>query len=161
MYVALHGDEFRLVVLIDDRWCAGGLGLVPFAIDFGKWMNVVRGLVVIDDLKLLIHLERKDVRNILAAFLVEGCCLTRRGVVGSAGGDVYDDIFEAVVRASDNRFRRYWSGVLLGAARLLGHIDGLRLCGSSFVGGFSADRAAASAGVQQLGGENQRDRSDG
>src|ERR1700730_918213 len=100
MYVALHGDEFRLVVLIDDRWCAGGLGLVPFAIDFGKWMNVVRGLVVIDDLKLLIHLERKDVREVLAAFLIEGCGLGGRGIVWSAGGNVHDDICEAVVRAS-------------------------------------------------------------
>src|ERR1700687_1854397 len=158
MDVALHRNELRLAEFFGKRRSPGRLRLIPLVIDFSQGMNVVRRLIVIDDFERLIHLEGKDVRNVLAAFLVEGCGLAGRSVVGSAGGDVNHNIFEAVVRSGDHSFSHNWGRVLLGAARFLRHVNGLGLCGSSFVSDFAADSAAAGPGVQQGRGKNQRGR---
>src|SRR5437899_3373099 len=148
MHIALHGNEFGLIVLVDDRWRAGRLRFVPLTIYFGKRMNVVRGLVVVDHFELLIHLKSEDVWDVLAAFLVERRRFARRSIVGSPGRDIDDDIFQAVARANDDRFRHDRSGVLLGATWLLGHVDRFGLCWRAFVGDFPTDGSTAGPRLQ-------------
>src|SRR6266403_2672920 len=69
--VAFHGDEFHLVVLIHDGRCARRLRFVPLAVDLGERMDVMRGLIFVENLEWLGHLKRKDVRYVTAALLGE------------------------------------------------------------------------------------------
>src|SRR5271170_7031742 len=70
MNVALHRNEFRFVILRVDGRRSGRLRLVPFRIYFREWMDVMRCLIVVEDLQNLARLHRQDVRKILAALLV-------------------------------------------------------------------------------------------
>ena len=71
MNVALHRNELRFVILLDIRRRAGGLRFVPLAIDRRARVNVVRRLVVIDDLQFLIDLKRQNVRRVVTALLIK------------------------------------------------------------------------------------------
>src|SRR6266403_179462 len=142
MHIAFHRNEFGLVVFVEDRRGARGLGLVPLAVNFGQGMNVVRGLVVINDFQGLVNLKSEDVRNILATLLVKGCRLARGGVVWSARRNVHHHIFKAVARSGHHRFGRNRRGVLLGAAGLLGHVNGFGFCRRAFICHFSTDAAS-------------------
>src|SRR5258705_864213 len=69
MNVTLHGNEFRLVVLVDYGRSSRWLPFVPFAVDLGERVDVMRGLIFIQNFEWLVHLKRKDMRQIAAAFL--------------------------------------------------------------------------------------------
>src|ERR1700694_503189 len=69
MNVTLHGDEFHLVVLVDYGRCSRGLRFVPLAVDLGEWVDVMRGLIFVQNLEFLVHLKRENMRQIAAAFL--------------------------------------------------------------------------------------------
>src|ERR1700741_292499 len=86
MDVALHGNELLLSKLFRERRSARRLRCIPFAIDLGERVNVMRSLIGVDDLKLLAQAHGKNVGDVLASFLSEGDGLRRRGsLVGSAG----------------------------------------------------------------------------
>ena len=50
----------------------GSLAMVPFAVDLGHWMDVVRHRVRVDDLKRLAHLDPHHARAKPAAALIDG-----------------------------------------------------------------------------------------
>jgi len=77
MHVALTAINSACRIVNDGGVLA--VAFVPFAIDLGERMDVVRRLVIVDHFERLIHLEGEDVRNILAAFLVK-----RYGSLGAA-----------------------------------------------------------------------------
>ena len=90
MDVALYGNEFRLRELFGEWRCSRRLRLVPLVIYFCQRMDVVRGLIVIDDFQFLIGLESEHVRDVAAALLVKCHRLRRRRFVRSACGNVHD-----------------------------------------------------------------------
>src|SRR5208283_5546228 len=58
MDVALHGDEFFLVISVGERGSLCRLDAVPFAIDLGQRMNIVRERVAIGEADVLAHAHR-------------------------------------------------------------------------------------------------------
>jgi hypothetical protein len=105
--------------------------------------NIVRGLVFIEDLEFLIDLEGENMWNVAAAFLREGGDGGRSGVIGSAGRDVDDDIFNSVAWSGDNGLVSWRSRVHLGTHGFFGHIDGLHFCGSAVISDSAGDGATA------------------
>src|SRR5882762_4001086 len=71
MDVAFHRNELHLVVLIGDGRSAWRLRLVPLTVDLSQRVDVMRGLIFVGNLEFLVHLKRKDMRYIAAAFLRE------------------------------------------------------------------------------------------
>ncbi len=63
MNVALHGDEFLLFELFRKRRRSRRLRLVPLMIYFGERMDVVRGLIVVNDFQFLVGLKSQNVRE--------------------------------------------------------------------------------------------------
>src|SRR6266851_910114 len=146
MDVALHRDELGLVVLVDNGRRTWGLRLVPLVVDFCQRVNVVGGLIFIQDLEFLIDLKREDMRQIAAALLRENCCLRRRRLIWGSRRNVHHHIFQRVVGTGYHGFRRRRRRILLRAAGLLRHVDGLLLCRCPFVGHLAAHGAAARYG---------------
>ena len=73
MDVALHGDgNFGTSEGLHDGLSSWRLRFVPFAIVLGDGMDIVCGLIGIDDRKRLAGLQGQDVGMILAALLVDG-----------------------------------------------------------------------------------------
>src|ERR1700674_3494806 len=143
MNVALHRDELHLVVLINDGRSARRLRVVPLAIDLGQRVDVVGGLILIQDFERLVHLKRKNMRPIAAALLRENCRLRGRSLIRRSCRNVHHDIYERIVRAGNHRFGRRRSGVLFRATRLFGHVDRFLLGWRSLVSDLAADGAAA------------------
>src|SRR5450432_3719165 len=106
-------------------------------------MDVVRSLVVIQDVQGLIHLKGKNVGQVLTALLGEDGSLGRRCIVRRTCRDINHHVLERVIRSGNNGFGSYRSGMLLGATGLLGHIDGLLFGRGAFVSDFTGNSAAA------------------
>src|SRR5260370_3781471 len=119
MDVALHRDELRLAEFFDKRRSSRGLRLIPFVIDFGQGMNVVRSRIVVHDFKFLVDDHRNAVRYILAALLVDRTRLCRRGIIRPPPPDLYNHVQHRVARAPHNRFLPNLLRTLLAAAPLL------------------------------------------
>src|SRR5277367_2758426 len=139
MDVALYGDEFRLVPLRIYRRRAWRLRLVPFLICFRQRMDVVRGLVVVENLQLLARLHGQHVRQIFTAFLIVAHALRRSCGAFIAGGNVNYHPLQGVARTGGDVLRQDRSGVLLGARRFLGHINRPHLRRRSGVGHLAGD----------------------
>src|SRR5271168_5000430 len=60
MDVALHRDEFGLVIFFLDRWPTWRLGFIPLIVLLREGMNVVRSLVIVDNLKFLPDVHRQN-----------------------------------------------------------------------------------------------------
>src|SRR5882757_440820 len=156
MDVALHRNKFGLVILFGNWRRSRWLRLVPFAVDLWQRVNVVRGLVRVGDFQRLVNLECQYVRYILAALLLELHYLAGSVFVRNARRDVNHYIVERIVRTSNHSLGRDRSGVLLGATRLLGHIDGLLFGGRALIGHFTADGSAAWHGMDDDSANGQR-----
>src|SRR5215469_17257613 len=115
MQFAADPNEFGLVVFDGEGWCAGRLRAVPLLVVASYGVNGVSDGIIVLHPDLLIDAQGEDVRRIAAAALVESDDGTARGFVRSAGGDIDDDVLEAVVGARDNAFGHRRRAVELGA----------------------------------------------
>src|SRR5713226_3071836 len=71
--VALHRDgHFLAGKALRNRRSAGGLGLIPLAVELGNRMDIVGGLVVVADFERLASLQPDHARAVHAALLVHG-----------------------------------------------------------------------------------------
>src|SRR5271157_6667842 len=105
MHVALHGNEFRLVVALANRRRTRRLRFIPLAIPLRLWMNVVDGLILVGDLQFLIDLEGQQVRDVPATLLRESRGIGRSRVDWRSRGNVDDHILQAVADAGYDGFR--------------------------------------------------------
>jgi hypothetical protein len=64
--------------MIGKRRSSRWLGLVPLMVGLGQRMDIVRSLVVIDDLQFLSRPQSQDMRYVLASLLGKGQGLRRR-----------------------------------------------------------------------------------
>ena len=69
MEIAFYGDELFLIIGVGKRWRAGGLDLVPFAIDFGERVNVVGKRIAVGDPDLLANAKGADLGGVLATLV--------------------------------------------------------------------------------------------
>src|SRR5258706_14208795 len=140
MYVTFHRDEFWFVVLLGNGRCPGRLRFSPVAVHFGQRVNVMRGLVVVEDLKFLIDVHGQNVRNVLATFLFVGDCLCRDlTIVWCYGRNIHHHVVQRVVGTGDNCFGSHGCSMLLGAAGFLGHVDRFLSGRRAGVGHFAAN----------------------
>src|ERR1700693_1791667 len=140
--IALHRNEFRLVELLLNIWRARWLRLIPLAVYFGQRMDVMRCLVCVHNLQFLAGMQRDYVRGVLTALLSKGHSL-RRGIgVIRPCRNVDNDVLQRVVRTGHHCLGCYRRVVLLGATRLLRHVDRLLFDRSAGIGHFATDRAA-------------------
>src|SRR5437762_2598664 len=142
MDIAFDRNEFHLVVLIGDRRSAWRLGLVPLTVDLSQRVDVMRSLILVRNLEFLVRLKRQDMRQIAAAFLRQYRSFRRWRLIGSSRRNVHHHIFQRVVRTGYDRFRRRRRRILLRAAGLFGHIDGLLLGRCPLIGYLAAHGAA-------------------
>lgn len=100
MDIALYRDhDFGLDELAIERSIAWALAVVPFAIDLGHRVNVVRDRVGVDDLERLVHLNSEDAWVKPAAALIDDNGFRGRGEVLSfeAALDIDESICERAV----------------------------------------------------------------
>src|ERR1700756_312861 len=141
MNLALHRNKFGTVELLHDGRRARWLRFVPLRVNLRHGMDIVRSLVAIHHVQLLPGVQRDDVRNVLAPFLREGDRLGWSVGIVPAGRDIDDNVFEGIVSASHYCFCVDRSRMLLLAAWLLGHADGLLLHGCTGISDLAADGA--------------------
>jgi hypothetical protein len=70
--IALHVDEFLLLVGIGKRRGASRLDTIPLTVDFGEWMDIVRERITVGDADVLAHAEGEDMGCVSAIALVIG-----------------------------------------------------------------------------------------
>src|SRR5215469_1958389 len=127
MDVALHRDgHFGARKAIVDRSGPRRLGLVPLAIVFWHWVDVVRSLIVVLHFERLPGHQGDNVRVIHTALLVERDRLARRGetVFAHVVLHIHHDVRERT--AFPRHYLRWHNrlGVRLLTIRLGAHIDG-------------------------------------
>jgi hypothetical protein len=148
MNIALDGNEFLVVIGIGKRRGARQLHFVPFAIDTGERMDVVREGVAVGDGDFLANAEGEDVGGIVAVLLVkDGSWTGSWGIVVVAGRNVDDDVAKGVAGTGDDvvRIQRI-GGVQANAFRLLGKIKRFVFGGSAGKRDFAGDGATGRSG---------------
>lgn len=144
--VALDGNEFLMVVGIGKRWSARQLHFVPFAINAGERVDVVRKGVAVGDADLLADADGEDVGGVMAVVLVkDGRCASSWGSVVISGRNVDDNVTKGVAGTGDDVFRiQRIGGVQANALRLLGKIERFVFGGSAGKRDFAGDGARRS-----------------
>ena len=71
MNVAFDRNKFLVLVGIGKGGRAGELHLVPFAVDFGERVNIVRKGIAVRDLDFLADAHSEHMRRVVAALLVK------------------------------------------------------------------------------------------
>ena len=108
----------------------GGCIFVPLGVDFGHGMNVVRSLIVVDDLEFLVGVHDQNVRKILAAFPLEVTACAGTWPSSGASDETYSyHVIRKHRWPGHNGFGRYGCGMLLGTTGVFGHVDGLLWAG--------------------------------
>src|SRR5215475_6356489 len=92
-------NGFRAFKLAGDRTLTGHLRIVELAVDSREGMNVVSGLIGVDDLQRLSGLDAQNARDIFAAMLIERNRVRRRFKRGlrQSALDEYEDVLEFAV----------------------------------------------------------------
>jgi hypothetical protein len=156
MNIAFHRNDFRFVVGVGKGRSLGRLDAAPVAIRFCGGMNVVGDRVNVDDLDFLSDADGENVGSVAAAALLEeyGAGGRRRGV-GLAGGNIDDDIGEAVAAAGDDEFiEQGIGGMELGAGGILGEIERSAF-GWSALEGDDAGECAVFGPSAEMGGKKK------
>src|ERR1700681_291335 len=116
VHVALDwdGDLFPRKGFFDGQpmW----LRLIPFPIVVWHRMNVVRSFVAVDHIQLLVRLQRKHMRLVLAAFLLDDGGLRRRFKcsVPQTVGNINDNVCQASTSTDYDILCRRWRGMRFG-----------------------------------------------
>src|SRR5258706_1031962 len=124
MHVALDRDELLLVKVFGQRSGTRRLRFVPFAVDLGQRMNVMRSLIRVHDLQFLAYLHGQDVRRIAAVLLFEGDRLAWGGLfIRRSRRDVNHDVVQRVAGAGYDGFGQRRGRGSPCANWILRHVD--------------------------------------